>query len=133
MGPIRGQIVVVEQVGLQQWWMDDVTETYAIPRSETIVLGGTAEQGNWSRVPDPAAAQAIVARCAAIVPEHARALERARVVAHRVGLRPGRPTVRLEEERIGGSRVVHWYGHGGSGVTLSWGCADGVAGLVGPA
>jgi D-amino-acid oxidase len=29
--------------------------------------------------------------------------------------------------------VVHCYGHGGAGVTLSWGCADDVAALVGGA
>lgn len=133
LGPIRGQVVIIEQVGLDEWWIDDDTLSYAIPRSETIVLGGTADQGNWSRVPDPATAQAIVARCAAMVPEFGRRFERARVVAHRVGLRPGRPTVRLEEERIGDSRVVHCYGQGGSGVTLSWGCADEVAALVGSA
>ena len=47
-----------------------------------------------------------------------------------MGLRPARPQVRLEAEDVGGSRVVHCYGHGGAGVTLSWGCADEVAGLV---
>lgn len=130
VGPISGQLVVVEQVGLQRWVMDDEANFYAIPRSETVVLGGTAEQGDWSRVPDPAVAQRIVAGCAAMMPEFARRLERARVVAHRVGLRPARPSVRLEEERDGDSRVVHCYGHGGSGVTLSWGCADDVAALV---
>ncbi len=130
VGPISGQLVVVEQVGLQRWVMDDEANFYAIPRSETVVLGGTAEQGDWSRVPDPAVAQRIVAGCAAMMPEFARRLERARVVAHRVGLRPARPSVRLEEERVGDSRIVHCYGHGGSGVTLSWGCADDVAALV---
>jgi D-amino-acid oxidase len=39
--------------------------------------------------------------------------------------------VRLESEVHGSSRVVHCYGHGGAGVTLSWGCADEVASLVG--
>ncbi len=131
MHPIRGQVVVIEQVGLEEWWADDAEPAYVIPRSETIVLGGTAQENVWSRVPDPATAAAIVARCARMVPEFGWRLERARVVAHRVGLRPGRPTVRLEEERSGDRRVIHCYGHGGSGVTLSWGCAAEVARLVG--
>ncbi len=39
----------------------------------------------------------------------------------RVGLRPvRRQSVRLEAEP--GTRIVHNYGHGGSGVTFSWGC-----------
>ena len=45
---------------------------------------------------------------------------------HRVGLRPARSSVRLERD----GRVVHCYGHGGAGVTLAWGCAAEVAGLV---
>ena len=45
----------------------------------------------------------------------------ARVLEHRVGLRPARPSVRVERD----GDVVHCYGHGGAGVTLSWGTADG--------
>lgn len=54
-----------------------------------------------------------------------------------VGLRPGRPSVRLEEELIpctganrGVLRVVHNYGHGGAGLTLAWGCAGHAVELV---
>ncbi len=37
----------------------------------------------------------------------------------------------LEVERVSsGTRVVHCYGHGGAGVTVSWGCADEVVALV---
>ena len=64
-----------------------------------------------------------------LVPE----LATARVLRHRVGLRPARPRCAWSEERCGDARVVHCYGHGGAGVTLSWGCADEVAGSVGPA
>ena len=49
------------------------------------------------------------------------------MLGHAVGVRPARPAVRLE--RAGD--VVHCYGHGGAGVTLSWGCADEVIRLVG--
>jgi|SRR5688572_1900416 D-amino-acid oxidase len=50
------------------------------------------------------------------------ALATARQVA---GLRPFRPTgFRVETERIGRTLYVHNYGHGGCGVTLSWGTAS---------
>jgi D-amino-acid oxidase len=54
----------------------------------------------------------------------------ARGLGHRVGLRPARPGDRLELDAIGGTAVVHNYGHGGAGVTLSWGCAEAVRDLV---
>jgi D-amino-acid oxidase len=47
----------------------------------------------------------------------------------RIGLRPSRNSgVRLEAEPDG--RIVHYYGHGGSGVTFSWGCAEEVVARV---
>ena len=53
------------------------------------------------------------------------------VLEHNVGLRPGRPEIRLEiEYAVQGPPLVHNYGHGGSGVTLSWGCAEETLRLV---
>lgn len=50
----------------------------------------------------------------------------------RVGLRPFRETgYRLELVFEGGKRIVHNYGHGGAGVTLSYGCAFEVADALG--
>jgi D-amino-acid oxidase len=120
--PVRGQVVVVEQVGLEEWWLADDGPTYVVPRSRDIVLGGTQDAGEWDRRPDPGTAADIVGRATALVP----ALAGARVLQHKVGLRPARPAIRIE--RV--ADVIHCYGHGGAGVTLSWGCADEVARLA---
>ena len=40
------------------------------------------------------------------------------------------PFLSAEKEHIQERPLVHNYGHGGSGVTLSWGCADEVVELV---
>ncbi|HEX6518345.1 MAG TPA: FAD-dependent oxidoreductase [Nocardioidaceae bacterium] len=124
--PVRGQVVYVEQVGLDRWWLDGEGPVYVVPRAKDVVVGGTDEEGDWTLTPDPATARRILERATALVPE----LAKAEVLRHKVGLRPARPTVRLEEERRGAARVVHCYGHGGAGVTLSWGCAEDVAALV---
>ena len=120
--PVRGQVVVLEQVGLDRWTLDAAGLTYVVPRASEIVVGGTDVEGEWSRTPDPEVAEQVLHRATALVPE----LEGARVLRHKVGLRPARPEVRLE--RVG--EVVHCYGHGGAGVTLAWGCADDVVGLA---
>ncbi len=57
-------------------------------------------------------------------------LEAAEVLGHWVGLRPGREGIRLELEEIGGRTVIHNVGHGGSGLTLAWGCAGDVVKLI---
>jgi len=123
--PVSGQVVYVEQFGLDRWWLDGGSPegpTYVIPRSHDVVVGGTDVEGDWSRTPAPETADSILERAARLVPE----VSTARVIRHKVGLRPARPTVRLERE----GQVVHCYGHGGAGVTLSWGCADEVVELL---
>lgn len=130
--PVRGQLVVVENPGVDEWFAvagdDQEDTTYLFPQPYGLVLGGTAQEHSWDRAPSPATARAIVARCARVHP----AVARARVLAHRVGLRPARRGgVRLAAERLpDGRRLVHNYGHGGAGVTVSWGCAQVVAELV---
>ncbi|MGN9779423.1 FAD-dependent oxidoreductase [Micromonospora sp. H33] len=121
--PIRGQLVVVENPGITEFFSEDTGLSpdllHFYPQGETLVLGGTAQPGEWNPEPDPDVAAAIVARCAEIEPR----LHAVRVIEHRVGLRPTRPYVRVEEHRIDGTKMIHSYGHGGAGVTLSWGCA----------
>ena len=121
--PVQGQVVLVEQVGLERWWLDAAGPTYVVPRERYIVVGGTDVEGEWSRTASPEVAGAILRRALRLVPE----LAGAEVVGHRVGLRPARAEVRLV--RVGD--VVHCYGQGGAGVTLSWGCARAVAELLG--
>jgi D-amino-acid oxidase len=124
MRPIRGQVVRVRNPGLTRFVLDEANPaglTYIVPRSRDCILGGTAEEGKWDTGPDLEVAAEIVRRCVALEPR----LAGAEVLEHRVGLRPGRPEVRLElEEGTEGIPRLHDYGHGGSGVTLSWGCAE---------
>ena len=128
--PVRGQVVVVSNPGITEFFVgtgpadDDLT--YLFPHGDTVVLGGTEDAGNWSREPDPGTAARIVAACSAVRPE----LCNATVLGHRVGLRPVRSRVRVEAEQADGFTIVHNYGHGGAGVTLSWGCAQDAAELA---
>lgn len=129
MAPIRGQVVRVRNPGLDRFLLDEDDPegvTYIVPRSQDCVLGGTADEGDWDTEPDPRTAAAILRRCSVLEPR----LAGAEVLGHGVGLRPGRPEVRLGRDPGDGLTLVHNYGHGGSGVTLSWGCADEALRLV---
>ncbi|WP_042171551.1 FAD-dependent oxidoreductase [Streptomyces sp. NBRC 110035] len=128
--PVRGQLVVVENPGIRTWAVStgaDGTTAYVLPQPGRLVPGGTAQEDDWSLEPDPAQAEAVVRRCAALRPRIAGA----RVLEHRVGLRPARDAVRIERESLpDGRALVHNYGHGGAGVTVAWGCAREAAELA---
>ncbi|MFN8581321.1 MAG: FAD-dependent oxidoreductase [Gemmatimonadaceae bacterium] len=69
-------------------------------------------------------------------PGHRRRFEPVDMTAGRhvrstVGLRPYRPSgFRVEAERLDGKQLIHCYGHGGGGITLSWGTANLAVGLL---
>ena len=121
--PIRGEIVRVPNPGIDRVIVDEHSDggpTYVVPRRDECILGGTALDGVEDLAPDAAAQTGIRKRCGRLEPRVAE-LEPTSVA---VGLRPGRSVVRLELD-VESARVpiVHNYGHGGAGVTLSWGCA----------
>ncbi|XP_076176743.1 D-aspartate oxidase-like [Ptiloglossa arizonensis] len=123
--PIRGQVArVAASWAMHGYLVDDEDSNYIIPNMESTILGGTHQEDNYDRVPRKEDSKFIYNGCYRMMPS----LEKATVSKEWVGLRPGRPTVRLEAEALWSARgkeytVIHNYGHGGSGVTLSWGCA----------
>ncbi|WP_377644303.1 NAD(P)/FAD-dependent oxidoreductase [Oryzobacter terrae] len=130
--PSRGQVALLANPGLDRWVVDDDHPdgmVYALPHPGWVVCGGTDVLGSWDLEPDPGVHEAIVARVRSVVPE----LADAEVLGARVGLRPVAPSVRLQRSEVAGRTVVTNYGHGGAGVTLAWGCAQEVVGLVGGA
>ena len=125
---MRGQVVIARGMALPHALIDDTGEqpVYAVPRGDELVLGGTAQHGDERTVADAADTVRILADCAARQP----ALRDVAVVSVRVGLRPFRSAVRVEREQHARGVVVHNYGHGGSGFTLSWGCASDAASML---
>ena len=129
--PIRGQLVIVGNPGLTEFftedtgWSPDLLHFY--PHGDRLVLGGVAQEGRWDLGPDMDTARSIIERCAAID----RRIADAPVRGHRVGLRPTRPVIRCEADpAVTGYRLLHNYGHGGAGVSLSWGCAGEMKSLL---
>lgn len=139
--PMRGQLLHVENtLNLREAiaaadLLGGVT--YIYPFRTHIVLGGTYEPDLALCQTEPTAIELILTRCKALLratghPSWQRLGERRiRTVA---GLRPARiidnrcETVRLEVEPAAstssnGPTIIHNYGHGRAGVTLSWGTA----------
>ncbi len=129
--PIRGQVVKVEprpntRALVVEFTLGPVPGdiAYVLPRRDCIVLGGTAYARDENLIADPVQAQSIMDRCGQLVPEvRAQAM-----LESVVGLRPGRSSIRLEKESD--RPIIHNYGHGGGGYTVSWGCAQEVARLL---
>lgn len=105
---------------------------FILPRGrDMLLLGGLVEMDEWGLDIDLlnyGPVRDMLRRCVEFLP----VLRNCEFDVHepvRVGLRPYRQqNVRLERES--GTRIIHNYGHGGSGFTFSWGCAEEVVELA---
>jgi D-amino-acid oxidase len=119
--PHRGQVAIVPKLDLARAIVcDDAPLMYAIPRLRDCVFGGTNSVSE-NREASSGDTAAIVSECSRVL-----GIDPPPVIAVKVGLRPFRKSgVRLEAEKLrDGRTVIHNYGHGGAGFTLSWACAD---------
>jgi D-amino-acid oxidase len=124
MYPIQGQVVRVENPGgIGYWHYDDEEQTtYIIPRLKEVVIGGTHVKYTWDTTIDEKLEQQMLENAYRLEPR----LQGMPVTSRITGLRPGRDEIRLELV----DNVIHAYGHGGVGVTVSWGYAEDVVSLV---
>ncbi|KYQ57086.1 D-aspartate oxidase [Trachymyrmex zeteki] len=147
MMPIRGQVYRVKAPwAMHIFLVDDDACNYIIPKYtilimhiciiflhsiHSVVIGGTHQEGDFDRSVREKDSKHIYDGCCRIMPS----LKGSEIIRAWVGLRPGRPRVRLECESLSSSmgkefKVIHNYGHGGSGVTLCWGCAMDVVEMI---
>ncbi|WP_421775136.1 FAD-dependent oxidoreductase [Gracilimonas sp.] len=121
--PVQGQVVRVaanqEIRGMAtEYELGDQEMAYIIPRTDGIILGGSAKKHESSTKADPSLTERIITYCSKFEP----AVLELPVLDVKVGLRPGRPQIRLEKDPH--LPIIHNYGHGGAGYTVSWGCAE---------
>jgi D-amino-acid oxidase len=128
--PARGQVAYVRTRERLRFMVDETGPNalaYVLPRPDVVVLGGTHEEDDWELRPRAETTRSILERTGLLDPR----LAEAELVGEAVGLRPARSEVRLEPGTLPDGRLlVHDYGHGGSGFTLSWGCAEEVVEIV---
>ena len=128
--PVWGQHVLVSAPFVDEFVFEGGGSADGIgivPHRRGVLLGGVRRPGRHLLMPDGQIAAETIDRAAVAIPE----LASAPVLGIEVGLRPGRPQVRLEAEKTGGTTVIHNYGHDGTGVFWSWGCAADVVTLCG--
>jgi hypothetical protein len=131
MFPIRGHTVIVSGEAKRITTINfksnpekpsEPVITYILPRakSNTTVIGGTKQSGNWSAEPTKETTNEILERAKPFAPELLNEKGEFTIVGIQIGLRPGREQgVRVELEKVGKFTVCHAYGHAGAGKSLS--------------
>jgi D-amino-acid oxidase len=122
--PVRGQVALIETDSSRPVYLDNERPLYIVPRKDAMIVGGTYEENVFEERTEPATIERILNTAYATFPE----LKQQKVIGNWAGLRPYRNEVRVEREV--GTNIIHNYGHGGSGFTLAFGCAEEVVRLT---
>jgi D-amino-acid oxidase len=140
--PVRGQTVTVAGEANHITTIDALSANptttstpimYILPRphSNTTILGGTKQIGDWTAEPDPQTTEEILGRAKEWASELLNEKGEFEVLSVQVGLRPGRKGgARVEIENLDGVTVCHAYGHAGAGYQNSVGSANKVVKLL---
>ena len=120
--PIRGQVGLLAPKNNLYIFLDNELPLYIVPRKDAIIIGGTYEEGITDAVTETTTIDRLIDNACKVFPE----LKDQNIIGSWAGIRPYRPLVRVERE----GKIIHNYGHGGSGFTLAWGCAEEVASII---
>lgn len=126
------------------YYIDDDNFVYAYPRDDCLLLGGSKQVGDevgdeWVgeetddevRLEGESVPRRIVEVNQELIESHCGVDITDYGMRGRYGYRPYREGgVRIEKDEYAGKEVIHNYGHGGSGITLSWYSANRVYNLL---
>ncbi len=122
--PVRGQVGLIETKTEMPIYLDNEMPLYIVPRKDAMIVGGTYEDNIFEEATEPTTIERLLNNAYNVFPE----LKQQKIIGSWAGLRPYRATVRVEREA--GTNIIHNYGHGGSGFTLAFGCAEEVVYLA---
>uniref|UniRef100_A0A914QS90 FAD dependent oxidoreductase domain-containing protein n=1 Tax=Panagrolaimus davidi TaxID=227884 RepID=A0A914QS90_9BILA len=123
--PIRGVLFQVDAPWQKQFLYEDFT-TFTIPTIESVYMGTVKEINGMSTQVSPEEREAVRQKYIKLQP----AFKNVSIISEWVGFRPSRDPIRLEAIPFNNDLIIHNYGHGGNGFTLSWGCALEVVELI---
>lgn len=122
--PVRGQVALLAPMEGLPIYLDNENLLYVVPRKDAIIIGGTYEPGVEMETTESAIIDTLLKNAYEVFP----VLRQQKVIGSWAGLRPYRTAVRVEREA--GKNIIHNYGHGGSGFTLAFGCANAVVDMI---
>ncbi len=120
--PVRGQVALLAPKEMDHIFLENEKPCYMVPRKDAIIVGGTFEEFADIEKTDLSTLEVLKENMFAIFPD----LKNQQQIGSWAGLRPYRKVIRLEAE----GKIIHNYGHGGSGFTLAWGCAKTVDQII---